>query len=90
MHKTSNANTAKILSLPNQRENRQTDAVGVQLSQAIPLPRKANVVASITIELRRGGKIDTHMDGVNPGNAYRIAACMTRLLAEVLSHFERK
>lgn len=55
-----------------------------------PRPAGSDVIASIRIELHRGGRISKHIDGVNSGNARRLTASLMRALAEVFSVLDRK
>lgn len=44
---------------------------------------KADVIASIRIEMRRGGQISKQIEGVNAGNAQRLTSSLLRTVAEV-------
>ncbi|TDY26273.1 hypothetical protein B0G81_6783 [Paraburkholderia sp. BL6665CI2N2] len=51
-------------------------------AKVIELPPTGDVIASIRIELRRGGKVSYQMDGVTHSNAYRLTSALLRAVAE--------
>jgi hypothetical protein len=74
------------------REARQNEETQISNTPATvtPISTTSNVIASITIELRRGGQISKRIDGVNAGTARRLTASLMRVLAEVFSVLDRK
>jgi hypothetical protein len=87
MPKTLKSESANILSFPCNAD--EADKLASASANVVDLPPNSDVIATIHIELRRGGKIVRRVDGITPSNAHRISSAIVRVLAETIQSIKR-